>query len=261
MRCSGRGSGILPLSIDGVSVSLAGRRVLDNISLTIPQGERTVVLGPNGAGKTTLLRLCHGLLPPDSGELDWQGPEAIHRRQRQAMVFQRPVMLRRSVRANIAHGLKVRRVARRERRARVDEVLEATGLEDFATRPARRLSIGEQQRVAIARAWALAPEVLFLDEPTASLDPGATRAVEILVGLISRAGTTVVLTTQDLAQARRLADRVVFFHGGRALEMAAAESFFARPRSPEARAFIAGDLFWSGAPVSGGREAWVVHER
>ena len=84
MRGSGRGSGILPLSIDGVSVSLAGRRVLDNISLTIPQGERTVVLGPNGAGKTTLLRLCHGLLPPDSGELDWQGPEAIHRRQRQA---------------------------------------------------------------------------------------------------------------------------------------------------------------------------------
>ena len=240
-------SGVLPLSVSDVTVEMAGRTVLDRVSIDILPGARTVVLGPNGAGKTTLLRLCHGLVPPDTGEVRWLGPQAGMRSQRQAMVFQRPVMLRRSVRANIAYGLKVAGLGRAQRAERVAEVLEATGLADMASRPARRLSIGEQQRVAIARAWALGPEVLFLDEPTASLDPGATRAVEGLVEFVSGAGTTVVLTTQDLAQARRLADRVVFFHNGRAVEITDAETFFVQPRSAEAQAFMAGDLLWPGA--------------
>tara|TARA_B100001142_G_scaffold88429_1_gene90284 strand:+ start:481 stop:1245 length:765 start_codon:yes stop_codon:yes gene_type:complete len=240
-------SGVLPLSILNVSLSLDGRSVLSNVTLDILPHERTIVLGPNGAGKTTLLRLCHGLIAPDSGEVCWRGPQAGMRSRRQAMVFQRPVMLRRTVRSNIAYGLKFTGLPRTQREERVSEVLEVTGLDKMASRPARSLSTGEQHRVAIARAWALGPEVLFLDEPTASLDPGATRAVERLVEFVSGAGTAVVITTQDLAQARRLADRIIFFHNGSAIEVTSAESFFLQPKSKEAQAFMAGELLWPGA--------------
>jgi tungstate transport system ATP-binding protein len=160
------------------------------------------------------------------------------------MVLQRPVLLRRSVAANVAWPLRLRGLPRAARRARVAEALEATGLAAMAHRAARRLSVGEQQRVALARAWALRPEVIFLDEPTAALDPGATAAVETLVRAIASGGTKVVLTTHDLGQARRLADEVWFLHRGRVLEQADAAEFFERPRSAEARAFLKGDLLW-----------------
>ena len=237
-------SGVLPLSFYNVSLSLDGRTVLDSVTLDILPHQRTIVLGPNGAGKTTLLRLCHGLISADSGEVRWCGPQAGMRSRRQAMVFQRPIMLRRSVRANIAYGLKFTGLSRRQRQERVVEVLEVTGLNTLANRSARLLSTGEQQRVAIARAWALGPEILFLDEPTASLDPGSTKAIERLVEFVSSAGTTVVLTTQDLSQARRLADRVIFFHNGKAVEVNDAKAFFLRPKSPEAQAFLAGEILW-----------------
>ena len=237
-------SGVLPLSFNDVSLSLEGRVVLDNVSLDILPHERTIILGPNGAGKTTLLRLCHGLISADSGEVCWQGPQAGMRSRRQAMVFQRPIMLRRSVRANIAYGLKFTGLSYRQKKERVAEVIEVTGLNDLANRSARLLSTGEQQRVAIARAWAIGPEILFLDEPTASLDPGGTRAIERLVEFVSGAGTTVVLTTQDLSQARRLAERIIFFHNGKAIEIADAKSFFMRPKSREAKAFLEGEILW-----------------
>jgi tungstate transport system ATP-binding protein len=160
------------------------------------------------------------------------------------MVFQHPVMLRRSAAANIDYALRLKRIPRPLRRARVREVLDDTGLTNLAQSPARNLSIGEQQRLALARAWAAAPEVLFLDEPTANLDPAATRAIEEVIGAIDLTGTKIVMTTHDLAQARRLADEIVFLHRGRLLEQLPAAEFFARPSTPEAAAFIEGRLLW-----------------
>jgi tungstate transport system ATP-binding protein len=238
---------ILPLVLEDVSLRAPGadRWLVEGVSGELGAGVRTVLLGPNGAGKTVTLRLCHGLLAPTRGRVRWCGPgAAANAARRQAMVFQRPVLLRRSVAANLAWPLRLRGVPTAERRARVAEALEATGLAARAHHAARRLSVGEQQRVALARAWVLRPEVLFLDEPTAALDPGATGALEGFVGAIAAAGTKVVLTTHDLGQARRLADEVWFLHRGHLLERTPAAAFFERPASPEARAFLKGDLLW-----------------
>ncbi len=235
---------ILPLSIDGVGYIAAGRRLIDGISATLESGPRTIVLGPNGAGKSLLLRLCHGLIRPTQGHITWAGAGAAARAGHQAMVFQRPVLLRRSTFANVTYALSLKGVRRHARKALALAALERAGLAERATQPARLLSGGEQQRLALARAWALEPEVLFLDEPTANLDPAATRRVETLITQIHGAGTKIVMTTHDLGQARRLADEVLFLHHGRLVEHAPAGDFFARPQSREAAAFIEGDLLW-----------------
>jgi tungstate transport system ATP-binding protein len=230
----------LPLVLRDVSFAAGNVRILDRISLTLDAGARTVILGPNGAGKSVLLRLCHGLLRPTAGTIEWQG--ARGRRRPDAMVFQRPVMLRRSARGNVEYGLKLAGIGKTERRTIALRRLEAVGLAHLAARAARRLSGGEQQRVALARAWALDPELLFLDEPTANLDPTATRVLESIVAAMHTAGTKIVMTTHDLGQARRLADEIVFLHRGRIVERAPAAEFFAAPNSPEAAAFIRGEL-------------------
>ena len=157
-------------------------------------------------------------------------------------MFQRPVLLRRSAAANVTYALAVAGVPRAERRRRVHAALDRWGSRRIADRPARVLSGGEQQRLALARAWALAPKVLFLDEPTANLDPAATRAIEAVIAAMGAAGVKIVMTTHDLGQARRHADEIVFLHQGRLIEHADAARFFARPGTPEARAFVAGEL-------------------
>ncbi len=235
------GGSILPLRLDGVCYVIDGKPLIEGLSLAVEAGPRTVILGPNGAGKSLTLRLCHGLLLPSRGRVTWQSANAV---RRQAMVFQRPVMLRRSAARNIDFALKLRRIPRALRATRTAEMLAEAGLAGLARQPARQLSIGEQQRLALARAWATAPEVLFLDEPTASLDPAATRAVEEIIAAIDLSGTKIVMTTHDLAQARRLADEIVFLHRGRMLEQRPAADFFARPATPEAAAFIEGKLLW-----------------
>ncbi len=232
---------ILPGRLEALGFEAGGRRLIDGLTLAFEAGPRTVILGPNGAGKSLTLRLAHGLLAPSAGRVVWRTAGAG---RRQALVFQRPVMLRRSAAANVDYALALRRVTGAERVRRRDKVLERTGLAELARRPARVLSTGEQQRLALARAWAIEPEVLFLDEPTASLDPAATRAVEAIVNAIHEAGTKIVMTTHDLGQARRLADEIVFLHRGRLVEHAAAETFFDAPASAEARAFLEGDLLW-----------------
>jgi tungstate transport system ATP-binding protein len=239
-----RPAGILPLSLEEVSLTVGGERLIDRMSVRIEAGGPTIVLGPNGAGKSLFLRLAHGLIRPSEGRIVWQGPAAASPGRYQAMVFQRPVLLRRSALGNVLYALRVRGRSRAEATARADEVLARTGLAAIAHRPARALSGGEQQRLALARAWALEPEVLFLDEPTANLDPSATAAVERLVEAISTGGTKIVMTTHDLGQARRLADSVLFMHSGRIVERGAAEAFFAAPETPEAAAFLRGELTW-----------------
>jgi tungstate transport system ATP-binding protein len=236
---------MLPLILEGVSFVAGGRAIIDGVSCQFTAGPRTVILGPNGSGKSVLMRLCHGLLAPTSGRIEWRGNRDEHRPRAQAMVFQRPVMLRRSALHNVTYGLALAGVARRERDARARDVLDAVGLSLVANRPARVLSGGEQQKLALARAWALEPEVLFLDEPTANLDPGATREVERIVDQIHASGTKIVMTTHNLAQARRLADEILFMSAGRLADHAPVERFFTQPSTPEAAAFIKGELPWS----------------
>ena len=229
---------ILPLAFDDAVVAIDGRPILATGRLLLEAGPRTAVIGHNGAGKTTLLRLAHGLVAPASGRVHWAREAA----GRHAMVFQRPAMLRRSALANVAYGLKLRGLGKAEREAIARERLTRVGLASFAERPARILSGGEQQRVALARAWALDPQVLFLDEPTASLDPNATRAVEAAMNELSRAGVKLVFTTHNLGQARRLADEILFLANGRVVERAPTADFFASPRSAEAAEFLEGEL-------------------
>jgi tungstate transport system ATP-binding protein len=235
---------ILPLVAHELCYEIGGERLLDGISFRTDAGPRTVVLGPNGAGKSLLLRLCHGLLQPSVGTITWAGTAPATVRGYQAMVFQRPVLLRRSAAANITYVLRLHGIPRRQRRAILMEMLEQAGLLPLATRSARVLSSGEQQRLALVRAWALKPQVLFLDEPTASLDPAATRAVEALLDQIHHTGTKIIMTTHDLGQARRLAEEVLFLHHGRLVEYAPAMAFFSNPQSKEAAAFLEGQLLW-----------------
>jgi tungstate transport system ATP-binding protein len=224
---------MLPLKLEEVSFL----HVIKPLSLQIEAGPSTIILGANGAGKSVLMRLMHGLLPPSSGRISWNSAG------RQAMVFQRPVMLRRSVLQNVRYALDVARADDADRVARA--ALSEVGLSHLAQRPARVLSGGEQQRLALARAWALHPEVLFLDEPTASLDPTATREIEAVIRAFDGAGTKIVMATHNLGQARRLGDEVIYLHQGRVVERAPVEKFFAQPATPEAAAFIKGELPWA----------------
>jgi tungstate transport system ATP-binding protein len=235
---------ILPVHARGLTFEAGGRRLIDGIDLTLRPAVRTVVMGPNGAGKSLLLRLCHGLLQPSAGSITWGGADPSTARRYQAMVFQHPVLLRRSAAANVRYVLSTQGIPRRQRRALALATLAQAGLLQLARQPARVLSGGEQQRLALARVWALKPQVLFLDEPTASLDPAATRMVEALLERIHDAGSKLFITTHDLGQARRLADEVLFLHHGRLVEQAPANAFFAKPQSSEAAAFLEGKLLW-----------------
>jgi len=231
----------LPVTLAEVSILARGVTILDRIALTFETGLPTILIGPNGSGKTTLLRVAMGLLPPNRGRVTWGGREDVPPHHR-AILFQRPAMLRRSAAGNVRYALAAAGVPRAERPARIDALLAEVGLTGLAKRPARRLSGGEQQRLALARALALDPDVLFLDEPTASLDPAAAKAIEDIVREVTARGVKVVMSTHDLGQAKRLAGEVVLLHRGRLIEHSPAEEFFAAPRSEEARKFIAGEL-------------------
>jgi len=233
---------MLPLVVNRASYVVGGKAIIEDVSFTIHDAGLTVLLGPNGAGKSTLLKLCHGLLLPSSGSIRWGGADVAEVQQQQAMVFQRPVLLRRSAGENIDHVLKLRGASSAQRARVIEESLEWAGLADIADIPARKLSGGEQQSLTIARAWALNPEVLLLDEPTANLDPGATRRVEDLIRSFAGAGKKVIMATHNIAQAQRLADEVLFLNHGRLLEHAPADRFMSGPSDPLAARFISGEL-------------------
>ena len=242
LRLAATAAELFPLELRELSFESHGTPIIDRVSLAIDGERRTVILGANGAGKSVLMRLMHGLLEPSAGSITWGGrPD---RPREQAMVFQRPVMLRTSALKNVAYGLKLAGVGHDERLSRAGAALARVGLQHLAARPARVLSGGEQQRLALARAWALEPKVLFLDEPTANLDPTATREVEDVIADIALGGAKIIMTTHNLGQARRLADEIVFLHRGRVVEHTPAEEFFRQPRSAEAVAFMKGELPW-----------------
>jgi tungstate transport system ATP-binding protein len=231
----------LPIEFSKVSVGAGGSQILRQISLVIGAGAPTVLIGPNGSGKTTFLRTAMGLIAPSSGQVTWGGVAQSAPLAR-AIVFQRPVMLRRTALGNLHYALESVGVPRSERQRRANALLSLVDLEGVGNRPARRLSGGEQQRLALARALARKPRVLFLDEPTASLDPAATKAIEELIRSVSASGVKVVMATHDLGEARRLAGDIVLLHRGMVVETAAADQFFRSPTTMEARTFLAGEL-------------------
>ena len=231
---------LLPLKVSGLSYSIKRKPLLSNLDLVIDSPGISVVLGPNGAGKSLLVRLLHGLLKPDYGQIIWNGRMLdLSIRKQQAMVFQKPVLLRRSVEANIKFVLKNHALTDRHN---CEDILQQAGLLSQRHQPARLLSGGEQQRLALARALATSPQVLFLDEPTASIDPGSTYRIENLLMETRDSGVKLILVTHDIGQARRLASDVFFMHWGRILEHSDAQSFFEQPSTAEASAFLQGDL-------------------
>lgn len=230
---------LLPLEVDALCYRVEREDLLKDISVTVDSAGITGILGPNGAGKSLFLRLLHGLLEPVSGEIRWHHQRLDKTiRRRQALVFQKPVLMRRSVAANIDFVLNPGTRSRQRR----DEVLQHAGLYRQRSQPARLLSGGEQQRLALARALATEPEVLLLDEPCASLDSATTLQIENLLQDTSARGVKIVLVTHDIGQARRLADDVIFMHGGRLLEYQTASTFFDSPSSSQARAYLDGKI-------------------
>ena len=231
----------LPILFEDVTLTAGTVTILDRVTLTFAPGAPTVLIGPNGSGKTTLLRAAMGLATPSRGRVTWSGREHAPPARR-AIVFQRPTMLRRSTLANLRYAFCAAGITGPRQKAGIDELLALVGLKHAAGRPARRLSAGEQQRLALARALACDPAVLFLDEPTASLDPASTKAIEDVIRAVSRRGIKVVMSTHDLGEARRLAGEIVLLHRGRVIETGEASAFFNIPQSDEARKFIAGEL-------------------
>lgn len=231
----------LPLML--VDAVVLGRDVtiLDRLTITFSAGPPTLLIGPNGSGKTTLLRAAMGLIPLARGRITWGGRDPAPPDKR-AIMFQRPTMLRRSAAGNVRYALAAANVPRAKRQGLAAELLAMVGLDGLGDRPARRLSGGEQQRLALARALARNPDLLFLDEPTASLDPAATKAIEDIIHSVAARGVKVVMSTHDLGQARRIGGDVVLLHRGRLIEHAPAQEFFATPKTAEAAKFIAGEL-------------------
>jgi tungstate transport system ATP-binding protein len=231
----------LPLMLEDVSILAREVAILDKITLQINPGAPTVLVGPNGSGKTTLIRAAMGLIALSHGRVTWGGRSDVPPARR-AIVFQRPVMLMRSATGNLRYALASAGVPRRERAARADALLTLVGLAGRGDRPARRMSGGEQQRLALARALAKDPDILFLDEPTASLDPAATKAMEDIIRDIAARGIKVVMSTHDLGEARRLAGEIVLMNRGRILEVSDVQTFFTQPKTDDARRFTAGEL-------------------
>lgn len=236
-----RAASMLPLSARDVALSIDNKVIIDSLSFTIQRTGKTAIIGPNGSGKSILLRILHGLVSPTSGSISWNGqPTSEALCSRQALVFQRPILLRRSAADNISFVVKSRN--KEDRKDITQDILEKTGLLAHAQTPARFLSGGEQQRLAIARALANTPEVLFLDEPSANLDPAATLEIERLINAADENGTKIVLVTHDMGQARRTCDDVIFLHNGRLAEHAPTKEFFDAPKTKAAQAFVSGQI-------------------
>ena len=231
------------LEVGHLAYRADGRVLIDDVCFTSAGGDCTALLGANGAGKSLLLRLCHGLLQPHGGRVRWGGrpPRALG--SSITMIFQKPMMLRRSVRANVAHALYLQGAPRARRAARVGAALELVGLADCGDRPAGVLSGGQQQRLAIARAWVLKPSVMLMDEPTARLDVRSTARVEEIIRDLHREGIKIIVTTHDLAQVRRLCGEVVFLHEGRLVQHCRIDDFFARPANDVVCEFIRSQKF------------------
>jgi len=214
---------------------------LREVNLQVRPGDRLALVGANGSGKSTLLRALHGLIDLTEGHREVQGWGASAQGPAMAMLFQKPFLLNLSVQANLNLALWLRGVPRHERSVRMRDALQKARLSDCAGRFARALSGGQQQRLALARAWVTRPDLLFLDEPTASLDPGAKKDVERLISEFAAEGVTVVMSTHNLGQVKRLATRVAYLEAGQVQVDCDVPAFFEGPLPAEAAQFLRGE--------------------
>lgn len=231
---------LLPITVDNLILRAGQKILLDGISLQITQPGITAIMGPNGAGKSLFIRCLHGLSQPDSGQITFAGqPINDSLRLRQALIFQKPVLLKRTVRQNLefVHALRPTQTGNN-----IKTALENVGLSSLADQPAKQLSGGEQQRLALARALMTCPDILFLDEACANLDPASVAHIEAILLEASKMGQKIILITHDIAQARRLADDLIFLHKGKLCEHSSAKDFFLRPKSAAARAYLDGQI-------------------
>lgn len=227
------------LKLTNVSYSVDGTGLLHDISFAQTSVGISAILGPNGAGKSLLLSLIHGVINPDMGRVTWDKIAAHKTKLSRGFVFQTPIVLRRSVRANLAYPLKING---QHSETAIEAMLELSQLTPLADQPAASLSGGEAQRMAIARALITKPKTLLLDEPCSNLDPASTKLIEAMIGQFVADGGSVFISTHDLAQAKRLADVVLFINAGQLLEHSAAKSFFDAPQTPQAQAYLRGDI-------------------
>jgi len=232
---------LLPARLDAAEVYRGQQRLLGPLSWDLSASGLSVVIGPNGAGKTSLLKAMHGLERLSRGRMIWPVPQE-QARAAQAFVFQTPVVMRRSVIDNVAYPLRLRGASQTQARVQATAWLACVGLTDKARRRANTLSGGERQKMALARALITEPQLVFLDEPCSNLDGRATREIEALLIEARTRGTRIVMATHDMGQARRLADEVVFLHRGHIVETGSATGFFDTPQTPQARAFLNGDI-------------------
>lgn len=232
---------LLPLIAQDLVIRRRGRAILGPINLTLPKDGFTILIGPNGSGKTSLLKALHGVARLSEGAVQWN-TDTETARHRQAYVFQSPIMLRRSVRENLAYPLRLDRVSKPEIERACRQWAERIGLAEAMDRPAPRLSGGEKQKLALARALIRKPEMLFLDEPCANLDGRATREIEGLLQDAHQSGTRILMATHDLGQLKRLASDVIFLRKGHIHETGTARDILNSPQTPELRAFLQGDI-------------------
>lgn len=233
------------VQLSNISLSIDGIQRLSGVTHTLPRAGITALVGANGAGKSLLLRTLHGLVRPDTGKIRWADALSGDRR---ALMRQQPQFLRRSLRENLAFALKAAGWRRTAALERADQTLEWVQMGDVADRRATDLSPGLQARLAMARALAVEPGVLLLDEPTASLDPAATLALEELIGFAAEAGTKVILVSHSLGQVRRLATDVLLLDAGKSVFYGPTDLFFAGPSHPKARAFLQAAGFLGDTP-------------
>ena len=233
-------SEIFPLKFFKVNYRSNGKTLIKNVSFEILQSKRTVILGPNGSGKTLTMLLIHGLIKTNEGLISWNGKNNQKIGQHLAMVFDKPVFLKRSVRENVNFFVKRTRAQRHERLIICNRVLKKFGLSHLANQSAQSLSAGEKQKLAIARALTLNPKILLLDEPSANLDPKGTLELEKIIKETSKRGTKIILSTNNIGQAKRIAQQILFLFDGELLESANAKSFFRKPSSRQAKQFLRG---------------------
>ena len=232
---------MFPLITENLVVKFEGKHILGPIDLKIDKGDIAVILGPNGSGKTSLLKALHGILKPKEGTVRWSclKTESI---RKQMFVFQTPIMLRRSVFENLTYPLLLRKISKEQVNYQAARWLDRIDLRTSMQVPATRLSGGEKQKLALARALITEPEMLFLDEPCASLDGKTTYEIESLLQSCVANGTTIMMSTHDIGQAKRLAKNIYFLNKGILESIQPAKTFFIKPLSRNASKFIAGDI-------------------
>jgi tungstate transport system ATP-binding protein len=235
---------LFPLKVEKLVLEVNAKKLINNLSFELEADGITALIGPNGAGKSLTLRLLHNLIEKTSGTISWNNEtnqELIQNSQ--AMVFQKPVLLRRSVIENLRYNLHVKKITGKAQQSKlIEEALTRAGLTKHANNPARLLSGGEQQKLAMARALMTKPSILFLDEPTASLDPNATLVIEDLIKEAEKAGTKIILVTHDIGQAKRLAEEIIFLNQGQVSEQGPTQEMIASPKTKPAQQYFAGEI-------------------